>query len=80
MGVAFLSFWCNLGEPFLGLVYLLGWSESFIGKERKKVGKAGSLCVFWSAWKARNDIAFGDEVLSIQSVKFFFCMSSLVEE
>ena len=32
----------------------------------------GPLCILWSVWKARNDIVFRDEVLSIQRLKSSF--------
>ena len=44
---------------------LLGWKGSLLVKDRRKVWKAGPLCIFWSVWKARNGIVFRDEVLSI---------------
>ena len=36
------------------------------------VWKARPLCIFWMVWKARNDVVFGNEVLSIQKLKIFF--------
>ena len=30
------------------------------------------LCIFWSVWKERNLLAFGNEVLSIQRLKHSF--------
>ena len=48
---------------------LLGWHGSFVGKKRKKVWRAGSLCIFWVVWKTRSRIAFDDEVLLIQRLK-----------
>ena len=37
----------------------------------------GWVCIFW---KARNDIVFRDEVLTIQRYVVFFCISSLVKD
>ena len=51
---------------------LLGWKGSLLAKDRRKVWKAGPLCVFWSVWKARNVIVFRDEHLSIQRLKSSF--------
>ena len=51
---------------------LLSWNESFMGKKRKKVWRTDPLCIFWTVWKARNIIAFGDDVLSIQRLKGSF--------
>lgn len=41
---------------------LLGWKGSFLDKDTRRIWKAGSLCIFWTVWKARNDIVFRDEV------------------
>ena len=30
------------------------------------------LCIFWSVWKERNNLAFGDEDLSLQRLKYSF--------
>ncbi|RVW26080.1 putative ribonuclease H protein [Vitis vinifera] len=45
---------------------LLGWHGAFVGKIRKKAWQMAPLCIFWSVWKERNSLAFGNEVLSIQ--------------
>ena len=58
---------------------LLGWNRSFVGKKRKAVWQLGPLCLFWSAWKARNIIAFEDSVLSIQKLKASFVYLLLLE-
>ena len=49
--------------PLLVRETLLGWHGWFVAKERKKVWKAGPLCLFWM--KTRNKIAFEGEELSI---------------
>ena len=51
---------------------LLGWRGSFVGKKRKAVWQVGLLCLFWVIWKARNNIAFEESVLSIQRLKASF--------
>ena len=51
---------------------LLGWRGSFVGKKRKKVWQVGPLCLFWVIWKARNKIAFENNVLSIYRLKASF--------
>ena len=51
---------------------LLGWDGFFVGKKRKEVWRANPLCIFWTIWKARNKIAFEEEVLSIQRLKSSF--------
>ena len=51
---------------------LLGWKGPLLAKDRRKVWKAGRLCIFWLVWKARNSIVFGDEILSIQRLKSSF--------
>ena len=42
---------------------------SWVGKKRKKVWRAAPLYIFW---KARNRLAFKDDVLSIQRLKYSF--------
>ena len=51
---------------------LLGWNGSFVGKKRKTVWRADPLCIVRTVRKARNRIAFEDEVLSIQRLKTSF--------
>ena len=51
---------------------LLGWNGTFVGKKRKGVWRASLLCLFWTVWKARNKVAFEEEELSIQRLKFSF--------
>lgn len=40
-----------------------------VGKKRRKVWQAGPSCLFWMVWKAKNEIAFKNDVLSIQKLK-----------
>ena len=54
---------------------LLSWHGSFVGKKRKKVWRAAPLHIFWTVWKARNKLAFKDNVLSTQRLKYFFVLS-----
>ena len=51
---------------------LLGWHGSFVGKKRRNAWMAAPLCLFWSVWKKRNRIAFDNEVISIQMMKYSF--------
>ena len=51
---------------------LLGWKCAFVGKRRKKVWQITHSCLFWTVWKARNRIAFKDDFLSIQNLKYLF--------
>ncbi|RVX19375.1 putative ribonuclease H protein [Vitis vinifera] len=51
---------------------LLGWNGGFVGKRRKKAWQMAPLCIFWSVWKERNRLAFGDEDLSLQRLKYSF--------
>ena len=41
-------------------------------KAWRLVRKARPLCIFWTVWKARNDVGFGDEDLSLQKLKLSF--------
>ena len=54
---------------------LLSWHGSFVGKKRKKACRAAPLFIFWTVWKARNRLAFKDDVLSIQRLKYSFVLS-----
>ena len=51
---------------------LLGWHGAFVGKGRKKAWQMTSLCIFWSIWKERNFLAFGNEEFSLQRLKYSF--------
>ena len=51
---------------------LLGWNGGFVGKRRKKAWQMTPLCIFLSVWKERNRLAFGDEDLSLQRLKYSF--------
>ncbi|RVW30599.1 LINE-1 reverse transcriptase-like [Vitis vinifera] len=58
---------------------LLSWHGSFVGKKRKKVWRAAPLHIFWTVWKARNCLAFKDDMLSIQRLKYSFILSLWAE-
>ena len=58
---------------------LLSWHGSFVGKKRKKVWRAAPLHIFWTVWKARNRLAFKDDTLSIQRLKYSFIFSLWAE-
>ena len=51
---------------------LLGWHGSFVGKAHKKAWQATPLCIFWTTWKERNRLMFGNEELLIQRLKNSF--------
>ena len=51
---------------------LLGWHGAFVGKTRKKAWQMTPLCIFWSVWKERNLLAFGNEELSLHRLKYSF--------
>ena len=53
---------------------LLNWHDSFVGKKCKKVWRAAPLHIFWTIWKARNRLAFKDDMLSIQQLKYSFIL------
>ena len=54
---------------------LLSWHGSFVSKKRKKVWRAAPLHIFWTVWKTRNRLAFKDDELSIQRLKYSFLLS-----
>ena len=58
---------------------LLSWHGSFVGKKCKKVWRVAPLHIFWTVWKARNCLAFKDDMLSIQRLKFSFILSLWAE-
>ena len=68
----FIIFGVSWVLPSSARSMLLGWDGSFVGKKRKEVWRASSLCIFCTVWKARNRIAFEDDVLSIQRLKSSF--------
>ena len=43
-----------------------------MGKTRKKAWQMTPLCISWSVWKERNLLAFGNEVFSLQRLKYSF--------
>ena len=51
---------------------LLGWHGAFVGKACKKAWQMTPLCIFWSIWKERNLLAFGNEELLLQRLKYSF--------
>ena len=51
---------------------LLSWHGSFMGKKRREAWMAAPLCLFGSVWKERNKIAFENEELLIQIMKYSF--------
>ena len=61
--------------PALVRETFLGWDGAWVGKKRRTVWKAAPLCLFWSVWKARNNITFDDGVLSLQRLKAFLVFS-----
>ncbi|RVW62551.1 putative ribonuclease H protein [Vitis vinifera] len=58
---------------------LLSWHGSFVGKKRKKMWRAAPLHIFWTVWKARNCLAFKDDMVSIQRLKYSFIFSLWAE-
>ena len=51
---------------------LLGWHGAFVGKTHKKAWQMALLYIFWSVWKERNLLAFGNEELSLHRLKYYF--------
>ncbi|RVW28985.1 putative ribonuclease H protein [Vitis vinifera] len=54
---------------------LLSWQTSSVGKKHRKVWRAAPLHIFWTVWKARNRLAFKDDDISIQRLKYSFLCS-----
>ena len=67
---------CLVIQAFIRETFLR-WQGSFIGRKRKKVWRATSLCLFWTIWKERNKRSFENMELSIQRFKFLFLCSLL---
>ena len=57
--------------PFSVRQVLLAWQGSQVGKKRKKVWRAASLCIFWTVWRERNRVAFDNEAFSAYRLKSF---------
>ena len=51
---------------------LLRWHGSLVGKAYKKAWQVAPLCIFWTVWKERNLLVFGNEELSLQRLKTSF--------
>ena len=58
--------------PYSARDTLLGWHGSFVGKRHRKAWRATPLCLFWLVWKERNRIAFENENLLVQRLKYSF--------
>ena len=54
---------------------LLSWQISSVGKKHRKVWRAAPLHIFWTVWKARNQLAFKDDEISIQIEIFLFILA-----
>ena len=61
--------------PSLVRETLLSCHGLFVGKKHKKVWRVALLHIFWTVWKVRNQMAFDDDMLSIQKLKYFFIFS-----
>ena len=72
MGAIVLFVWHCMDDLEVGEGYSMSWSGFMVDKKQKKVWQAGPSCFFWTTWKVRNEIAFRDEVLSIQKLKTYF--------
>ena len=46
-----------------------------MGKKCRKVWRVAPLHIFWTVWNARNRLAFKDDELSIQRLKYSFLLS-----
>ena len=58
--------------PHSVLYTLLAWQGVVVGKKRKKMWTTAPLCLFWTFWRARNRLAFENEVTSAQRSKINF--------
>lgn len=43
-----------------------------MAKDWRRIWKVGSLCILWVVWKARKDVVFRVEVLSLKKSIFFW--------
>ena len=67
-----LPLWCVLDSFLLVKETLLGWHGSFVSKACKKAWQIAHLYIFWTVWKERNMLAFGNKELSLQRLKNYF--------
>ena len=70
--LVFVLFGVTWVLPYSARDTLLGWHGSFVGKKHRKAWRATPLCLFWSVWKERNMIAFENEDLLVQRLKYSF--------
>ncbi|KAL6314646.1 hypothetical protein AAG906_026990 [Vitis piasezkii] len=70
--LVFVLFGVTWVLPYSARDTLLGWHGSFVGKKHRKAWRATPLCLFWSVWKERNRIAFENEDLLVQRLKYSF--------
>ena len=54
---------------------MVSWNDYVVGKKRKSVWRVGPSCLFWTIWKARNQVVFNEERFFVQREK-----SSLVRD
>ena len=71
--VTYLSVWCHVGDLGFSKEHSFEFKGVLVRKKSKKVWQAGSLCLFRSAWKVRNVIAFKDEVCPWKNSKLLLC-------
>ena len=72
LGVALFPHWHLLGKPSLDVGFPYGVEGIFCLKGLENSVEREPLCIFWTVWKARNNVVFRDEVLFIQKLKSFF--------
>ena len=70
--LVFVLFGVTWVLPYSARDTLLGWHGSFVGKKHRKAWRATPLCLCWSVWKERNRIAFENEDLLVQRLKYSF--------
>ena len=72
MESSFLPLWCGLDSSLFSEGNSSWVDGAFVGKALKKTWQMTPLCIFWTVWKERNMLAFGNEELSLQRLKNSF--------
>ena len=50
-----------MGEPGINLAHFVELGRPLFWQDLEKCVASGPLCLFWTIWKARNEIVFKDK-------------------